>query len=413
MSWRTGRWPSAGSGRRLPPATGPGSRRSFGATWWGTAWLIALEERARLDPNRLSRGRGYARSGAVDALEITSGLVRGEVQGTRPQPYQVTVRVLELNADEWEWVFDAIAAELGHTAALLDGELPPGVADDIAATGLDLLPGAGEIQPRCSCPDVADPCKHAAAVCYLVADALDADPFALLRLRGRDRDQVLAGLRARRRTGATPPAAGVAAPVIDEGVAAHEAYQRVRAPLPAPPLPPPRPGRPAVLPADPPPGLAREDLVDLAADAATRCLELANGTGDGGLTLSERQDLARRGAALFGGPGFAALAITTGVSARALASDAIAWRHGGTGGLTVLHDTWQPEPEALAEGRAALDRYGELGTTRAYRNRLTRDSLQLRLGPDGLWYRLTRSGTDWDLDATPHPDPTALLTARR
>ncbi|MGH3931083.1 MAG: SWIM zinc finger family protein, partial [Pseudonocardiaceae bacterium] len=136
-------------------------------------------------------------------------------------------------------------------------------------------------------------------------------------------------------------------------------------------------------------------------------------TGDGGLGLNEHQDLARRGAALLGGPGFAALAITAGVSARALASDAIAWQHGGTGGLAVLHDTWQPEPEALAEGRAALDRYGELGTTRAYRNRLTRGSLQLRLGPDALWYRLTRSGTDWDLDTTPHPDPTTLLTPTR
>ncbi|MGQ0779374.1 MAG: SWIM zinc finger family protein [Pseudonocardiales bacterium] len=413
MNWRRGRWPSADSGHRPPPATGPGSRRSFGVTWWGTAWLIALEERAQLDPNRLSRGRGYARRGTVAALEITPGLVRADVQGTREQPYQVTVRVRELSADEWEWVFDAVAAELGHTAALLDGELPPGVADDIAATGLDLLPGAGEIQPRCSCPDWADPCKHAAAVCYLVADALDADPFALLRLRGRDREEVLAGLRARRRTGVTPPAAAAVGPAIDEGVEAREAYQRTLAPLPAPPLPPARPGRPAVLPADPPPGLAREDLGALAADAAARCLELATGAGDGGLGLSEQQDLARRGAALLGGPGFAALAITAGVPARALASDAIAWRHGGTGGLAVLHDTWQPEPEALAEGRAALDRYGELGTTRAYRNRLTRDSVQLRLAPDGLWYRLTRSGTDWDLAAAPHPDPAALLTAGR
>ncbi|MGH3902057.1 MAG: SWIM zinc finger family protein, partial [Pseudonocardiaceae bacterium] len=249
-----------GPDHRPPPATGRGSRRSFGATWWGTAWLIALEERARLDPNRLSRGRGYARRGTVDALEITPGLVRAGVQGSRAKPYQVTVRVRELDTAEWDRVLDAIAAELGHTAALLDGELPPEVADDVAATGLDLLPGAGEVQPRCSCPDWADPCKHAATVCYLVADALDADPFALLRLRGRDRDEVLAGLRARRRTGLVPAAAS-RPPTVDVGVAAREAYQRVVAPLPAPPLPLTRPGRPAVLPADPPPGLPREDLV--------------------------------------------------------------------------------------------------------------------------------------------------------
>ena len=62
------------------------------------------------------------------------------------------------------------------------------------SVGLDLLPGAGELQPRCSCPDWAAPCKHAAAVCFLVADALDADPFGVLLLRGLGREEVLAGL---------------------------------------------------------------------------------------------------------------------------------------------------------------------------------------------------------------------------
>ncbi|MGH3866445.1 MAG: hypothetical protein ACRDQ4_09975 [Pseudonocardiaceae bacterium] len=84
--------------------TGQSGRRAFGATWWGTAWLIALEKRARLDPSRLSRGRGYARRGTVDALEIMPGLVRANVQGSRDQPYQVTVRVRELDVSEWDRV---------------------------------------------------------------------------------------------------------------------------------------------------------------------------------------------------------------------------------------------------------------------------------------------------------------------
>jgi hypothetical protein len=264
------------------------------------------------------------------------------------------------------------------------------------------------VQPRCSCPDWADPCKHAAAVCYLVADELDADPFALLRLRGRARDEVLAGLRARRRTGSAR-ATAAPEPAPDDGVPARDAYQRVPAPLPAPPLPPAQPGHPAVLPADPPPGLRREDLVALAADAASRCLDLAQGAGDGGLGLSEQQDLARRAAGLLGTSGFTALATAVGVPGRDLASDAIAWRHGGCGGLAVRHGSWAPDPEALAEGRDALNRSGEPGVTRAYRNRLTRGAVQLRLGPDGLWYRLTRWDKEWELDAGPHPDPAAVL----
>ena len=168
-------------------------------TWWGRAWVDALEQRARLDPNRLPRGRDYAREGAVGELVLAPGEARAQVQGRRMSPYDVRVRVRRFTDDEWDQVLDAICAQLGRAAAMLDGELPPQVAGDVASAGLDLLPGAGEVGPRCTCPDDADPCKHSAAVCYLVADALDAVPFTVLLLRGRTRDEVLAGLRARRR----------------------------------------------------------------------------------------------------------------------------------------------------------------------------------------------------------------------
>ncbi|MET0834114.1 MAG: SWIM zinc finger family protein, partial [Actinomycetota bacterium] len=146
-------------------AAGPRRRRGFGVTWWGEAWVTALEQRARLDPNRLPRGRSYARGGTVGELTIAPGEVRAAVQGRRARPYQVRMRVRVLDAAEWDRVLDAIATQIGHAAALLDGELLPEVADDVWGAGTDLLPGPGELQPRCSCPDWADPCKHAAAVC--------------------------------------------------------------------------------------------------------------------------------------------------------------------------------------------------------------------------------------------------------
>ena len=175
-----------------------------GHTWWGRAWVDALEQRARLDPNRLPRGRDYAREGAVGELVLAPGEARAQVRGRRMSPYEVRVRVRRFTDAEWDHVLDAICVQLGRAAAMLDGELPPEVAGDVAAAGLDLLPGAGEVGPRCTCPDDADPCKHSAAVCYLVADALDADPFTVLLLRGRTRGEVLAGLRARRRSLAAP-----------------------------------------------------------------------------------------------------------------------------------------------------------------------------------------------------------------
>ena len=398
------RRPAAGARRR---------RRGFGLTWWGEAWVTALEQRARLDPNRLPRGRGYARGGTVGELTIAPGEVRAAVQGRRVRPYQVRVRVRVLEAAEWDRVLDAIAAQIGHAAALLDGELLPEVADDVRSTGTDLLPGPGELQPRCSCPDWADPCKHAAAVCYLVAGALDADPFSLLLLRGRRRDEVLAGLRARRRSAdATMASPDRSQPAADPGVDARQAYQRSLAPLPAPPLPPQRPGQPAVLPVDPPPGagLRPEDLVALAADAAARAFQLATGSGDGGLSLDLEADLARRAAGLLGtGRGLAALAASAGMPARELLRWGVTWQQAGRGGLDALRTTWQPPATEVAEGRAALDRLAGQDAVRAWRNRLSCGGLQLRLGGDGQWYRFVRSGSDWVLDGPAAPEPSALV----
>ena len=48
---------------------------------------------------------------------------------------------------------------------------------------------------NCSCPDWEVPCKHLAAVCYVLAEAFDDDPFAMLAWRGKARDDLLAALR--------------------------------------------------------------------------------------------------------------------------------------------------------------------------------------------------------------------------
>jgi uncharacterized Zn finger protein len=406
-------------------------RAEPGQTWWGRAWVEALEQRARLDPNRLPRGRDYARSGSVGELVFAPGEVRATVQGRKAAPYDVRIRVRRFADDEWDQVLEAICAQLGHAAAILDGELPPEIAADVAAAGLDLLPAAGEVGPRCSCPDDADPCKHAAAVCYLVADALDSDPFAVLLLRGRTRGEVLAGLRARRREGGPgatsddqAPGTGVArtrTAVADAGVDARTALtaEAPSGPIPVPPMPPGRPGHPAALPVDPPSwrsGL-REDLLALAADAATRAWELAVGsTADAGLGLDADADLARRAGRALGTPAFAALAARSGVDGRDLARRGLAWQHGGATGLELLHAEWDPLPGAaenahlLKAARAAL-RDASGSPARVTRNRVSAGRMQLRLGRDLLWYPYLRSDGDWEPAGPPSPDPASAAAA--
>ena len=394
-------------------------------TWWGQAWLEALEQRARLDPNRLPRGRTYARHGAVGELTFVPGEVRAPVRGRRSRPYDTRIRVRRFSDEEWDRVLGAISAQLGHAAALLDGELPPEVAADVLASGLDLLPGSGELGPRCSCPDDADPCKHSAAVCYLIADALDADPFVLLLLRGRSREDVLSGLRSRRRSrdaGPDPAGADESQRSQDPGV--HARATLCRSPSAAPfasrpelPLPPQRPGHPAALPVDPPPrhlGL-REDLASLAADAVHRAWRLALGLDvDTGLDADAGADLARRAEASLGKPGFARLAQASGVGGRELARLALGWRFGGPAGLELLGEGWEPdwvEPaaaEALESARAAL-RAVTATTARRTGNRLTAGRVQLRFGRDRRWYPYQRSGYGWEPAGPATFDPAEAL----
>ncbi|GLY69820.1 SWIM zinc finger family protein [Amycolatopsis taiwanensis] len=377
------------------------SRRNFGHTWWGRAWVEALEGRAQLDPNRLPRGRTYARKGMVGALEVTAGQLRASVRGSRPAPYRVTISIRRFSAPDWERLLDTVGAQLGYSAALLDGELPPELAEHARASGVDLLPGPGELRPRCSCPDSADPCKHSAAVCYLVADEVDDDPFVLFLLRGRGREEILGELRARR-SRAVPARA-----VVEEGVSPEEAFARVPAPVPALPPLPDAPGRPVTPPLDPPPGgtLRADVLAELAADAGTVAWQLLSGNGDEVLGLSAEEDLARRAARLDDVTGLAAAA---GLPARDLARWAIAWREAGRGGLGALRETWQPPRGRLAEGRAELDEAdlpGDPGETKMWRNRLTRGDVQLRLGPDGRWYRFAHTRLGWlpDGPGSDHP----------
>lgn len=175
----------------------------FGLTWWGQRWLGALEALGAMYANRLPRGRTYARRGAVHDLEVAAGSVTARVKGSRARPYTVRLRLPVFDDRTWHDVIAALAGELRHAAALLDGQMPSDVDEVLAGCGVSLFPRPGELDTTCSCPDWANPCKHVAAVHYVLAQTFDADPFLLTTLRGRNRERLLSGLRAAR-SGAQP-----------------------------------------------------------------------------------------------------------------------------------------------------------------------------------------------------------------
>ena len=174
------------------------ARTRFGLTWWGRRWIDALEALGAVYANRLPRGRTYARKGTVQDLTVGAGTVTARVQGSRPRPYRVQLQLPVFDDGTWEAITTALASRLRLSADLLDATMPEDIDEVLAACGVSLFPTGRELTTRCSCPDVANPCKHVAAVHYVLAQTFDADPFLLTTLRGRDREALLAGLRAQR-----------------------------------------------------------------------------------------------------------------------------------------------------------------------------------------------------------------------
>jgi uncharacterized Zn finger protein len=166
-------------------------RGKIGERWWSRRFVDILE--GICDGGRLARGRTYARKGQVLDFDLSAGLVVGQVQGSRPVPYQVTIKIPAYDAAAW----DAISAVLGgqalFRAALLAGEMPHEIVDVFGELDLPLFPSA--LDMKCSCPDWGVPCKHLSAVLYVLAEAFDDDPFLVLAWRGRSREDLLSALR--------------------------------------------------------------------------------------------------------------------------------------------------------------------------------------------------------------------------
>ena len=168
-------------------------RGAFASRWWAKRWIAVLE--SFNIGARLGRGRSYARQGQVLDIQIAAGAVNAKVQGSRPRPYQVSIKLKPLSAADWRKLTEAMAQEARFSAKLLAGEMPADIEEVFQAEGLSLFPKAHvDLKTECSCPDYSNPCKHIAAVYYLLGEVFDHDPFLMFQLRGMEREALLAQL---------------------------------------------------------------------------------------------------------------------------------------------------------------------------------------------------------------------------
>lgn len=409
----------------LPPAHGKG----FALTWWGQAWLKALEETA-LDLSQLKAGRRLARAGAVGAVSVRPGRITALVRGRDRTAHRADVLLEERTGDQWDRFLDMAVERAGHVAALLDREMPPHLVEDAAATGIELLPGMGDLEPQCGC-EAWDHCAHTAALCYQVARLLDQDPFVLLLVRGRGERGLLNDLQARSTATATsrPEPSDASARSEPEGVDAAEAYGMgdILPSLPALPELPAEPGTPPSLDTETPagPGVDPGALEFLAACTAVEAhrllaeaLRIDAEQHFAGTELRLDQDVVRLAA---GSPvaGVAERLVDgSGRSREGLATAVRAWQTGGVAALAVLDEEWTVEGETLARARAALESAwddDDRPALRAKGNRWTvvGASGQLRLDRDGRWWPYRKERGRWAPAGGPAQDPGTALAAVR
>lgn len=186
--------------REKKPAPTHGVKiKKMGTTWWGQRWIEALEAVLQGDSGRLARGRTYARAGRAHDFIAREGKIHAQVTGSSPRPYRVTIALAPLSDSEWKKAITAMAEQAQFAAELLAGKMPKEIDVAFHAGGTSLFPVARkDLVTSCTCPDWGDPCKHVAAVHYVLGDALERDPFLLFELRGRTKSQVLEALRAAR-----------------------------------------------------------------------------------------------------------------------------------------------------------------------------------------------------------------------
>ncbi len=173
-------------------------RGPIGDTWWSQRFITVLETFGI--GSRLQRGKRYARSGQVLTMEVAAGQVKASVQGSRAKPYRVYIENEVLTTSDWDAIESVMASSAVFAARLLADEMPEEIEEAFTDTSTSLFPASADgLDSACSCPDSENPCKHIAAVYYLLAEAFDRDPFLIFAWRGRTKEELLGSLRARRR----------------------------------------------------------------------------------------------------------------------------------------------------------------------------------------------------------------------
>jgi len=168
--------------------------KKIASTWWSKKWISLLDSFGW--SNRLERGRKYAKRGQVMNFTIEKGIIKAKVQGSVSTPYSVKIEMKKFNNKEWKNIINEMGKQAVFIAKLLNSEMPEDIEKAFEAAGVSLFSKKkNDMKMYCSCPDFAVPCKHIAAVHYILAEEFDKNPFMIFKLRGMDENEMMNELR--------------------------------------------------------------------------------------------------------------------------------------------------------------------------------------------------------------------------
>jgi uncharacterized Zn finger protein len=189
---------------RLARVRGAAARST---TWWGRAFVRSFEE-LTLEAQDLGAARSLARSGRLGAIVVLEAMASAVADPGGTNPMMAQIKVDRLDSASWTTFAREAARESGHAAALEAGDLPVDLVEHADEAGVELIPGPGDIDTACECDSWAQPCVHTLALLYQLAWQVDRDPYVLMLLRGRTREDLLAEVAAL--------ASGVPSPGVEE-----------------------------------------------------------------------------------------------------------------------------------------------------------------------------------------------------
>ncbi|MCA1916680.1 hypothetical protein [Methanospirillum hungatei] len=165
-----------------------------GKSWYARDFVRAME--AVAEKKRLARGLDCARKNEAARLVFRPGLIRIGISCSGYTIRDVDLSVTQFRQSEWDTLIKTIAADASLSGALVSGEFSEHFVDELRRVGIYLLPSDEQgFYCYCNCGDHHDFCIHKIAARYFIAEALDDDPWNLLYIRGKSRDDVLNAVR--------------------------------------------------------------------------------------------------------------------------------------------------------------------------------------------------------------------------